>query len=296
MLSVLHTKNPILTELIRIAASVAGAVIYAVGVNLFIVPLNLYNGGVMGICQLIRTFLIDAFGLSFSFDIAGILFFIINIPILIAAWFTLDHKFVIRTLLNVVFTTLFLSVIPVKEVIHGDILTNCLVGGAVTGLGCGIPLWAATAGGGTDVIGFIMIKHNRNFTIGKINLIVDFMIYAVCMLKFNVQTAIYSILYAIICAIVTDKLHHQNINVEAIIVTASPCEELKQAIMKELDRGLTVLPARGGYTGDDKTALMIVISKYEVSELSGLVHRYDPDAFVTFKENTRVLGNFEKRM
>jgi len=290
------SKNPRITELKRIIASSIGALIYALGVNLFIVPLGLYNGGLMGFCQLIRTVLIRYLHMTFAFDIAGILYFIINIPILIAAWRTLDHRFVFRTIINVIVTTVFLSVIPTKELISNDILTNCLVGGAVTGLGCGITFWGSAAGGGTDVIGFIMIKHRQNFTIGRINLIVDFVIYAICLVMFNVQTAIYSVVYAFVCVIVMDRIHQQNINVEAIIVTRAPAEDLKKELLEVLDRGITLLPATGGYTGEEKVAFLIVTSKYEVAELNSIVRKHDPDAFITLKENTKIIGNFQKRL
>lgn len=288
-------NNPKSKEAIRILGCIISALIYAAGVNLFIVPLNLYNGGLMGFCQLIRTVLADYAHITFSFDIAGILYFIFNIPILILSWINLEHRFVIRTIISVAATTLFLSIVPVKALISNDILTNCLIGGAVTGLGAGITLWSAAAGGGTDLIGFMMLRKNRNFTIGRINLAIDFVLYALCLILFSVETAIYSIVYAFVCAVVMDRLHQQNINVEAIVVTDSPCEEMKKDIMTTLDRGLTVLPAKGGYTGDDKTALLIVISKYEVAELNSIVRKYDENAFITLKENTRILGNFIKR-
>lgn len=289
------TKNPKIMEMIRIVGCILSALIYAIGVNWFIVPLNLYNGGLMGFCQLIRTVLAEYLYITFSFDIAGILFFIINIPILILAWINLEHRFVFRTLINVISTTVFLSLIPIKALIPNDVLTNCLIGGAVTGLGCGITLWSAAAGGGTDLIGFMMLRKNRNFTIGRINLAIDFVLYMLCLLLFSVQTAIYSIVYAFVCSIVMDRIHQQNINVEAIIVTRFPADELKNDIMTTLDRGLTELPAKGGYTGDEKTAFLIVISKYEMSELNAIIKKYDPNAFVTFKENTRVSGNFIKK-
>ena len=290
------SKNPVVTELKRAIAATFGGLLYSLGVNLFIVPLGLYNGGLMGYCQLIRTLLTDYLHLSFSFDIAGILYFLTNIPIMILAWVKLDKKFVFRALLNIGVITLFLSVIPVKAVIEGDIITNCLVGGVITGVGTGIALWAATPGGGTDLIGLMLIKKGTRFSVGKVNLAVDVLLYLICLVLFNIQVAIYSIVYSAICTIVTDKLHQQNINVQAIIVTKMPAYDLKDALIKKLDRGVTVLPAKGGYSGDDKTAFMVVISKYEVSELISVVSEYDKNAFVTLNEGTRIVGNFERRL
>ena len=290
------SKNPVVTELKRAIAATFGGLLYSLGVNLFIVPIGLYNGGLMGYCQLIRTLLVDYLHLSFSFDIAGILYFLTNIPIMIIAWIKLDKKFVFRALINIGVITLFLSVIPVKAVIEGDIITNCLVGGVITGLGTGIALWAATPGGGTDLIGLMMIKKGGRVSVGRVNLAVDILLYLICLVLFNIQVAIYSIVYSAICTIVTDKLHQQNINVQAIIVTNNPADELRKALITQLDRGVTLLPAKGGYSGDEKTAFMIVISKYEAPELISVVEEFDKNAFVTFNEGTRIFGNFEKRL
>lgn len=289
-------KNPYVTELKRAIAATFGGLLYSLGVNLFIVPIGLYNGGLMGYCQIIRTVLVDYLHLSINFDIAGILYFAANIPIMIIAWIKLDKKFVLRSLVNIGVITLFLSVIPVRALIPDDVITNCLVGGVITGIGTGLSLWAATPGGGTDLIGLMMIKRSPRFSVGKLNLIVDVVLYIICLLMFNVQVAIYSIVYSVICTVVTDRLHRQNINVQAIIVTQSPGEEMRKSLIEELDRGVTMLPAKGGYSGDDKTAFLIVVSKYEVPELIQVVNKNDPQAFVTFHENTRIFGNFERRL
>lgn len=289
-------KSPVTTELKRAIAATLGGLLYSLGVNLFIVPIGLYNGGLMGYCQLIRTFLTDSLQLSIPFDIAGILYFLLNVPIMILAWIKLDKKFVLRALLNIAVITLFLSVIPVRQVIPDDIITNCLVGGVITGAGTGVALWAATPGGGTDLIGLMLIKKGTRFSVGRVNLAVDVVLYLICLVAFSIQVAIYSIVYSVICTIVTDKLHQQNINVQAIIVTDNPADELQDALINKLDRGITKLPAEGGYTGNEKTAFMIVISKYEAPELVSIVSEYDKSAFVTFNEGTRIFGNFEKRL
>lgn len=250
----------------------------------------------MGYCQLIRTVLANYLGIVFPFDIAGLLYFALNIPIMALAWVKLDKKFIFRCLINIAVITIFLSIIPTKQLLPGDMLVNCLVGGAITGLGTGISLWAATPGGGTDLIGLMLIKKASTFSVGKLNLIVDVVLYLICLLLFNVQVAIYSIVYAAVCMFVTDRLHQQNINVQAIVVTDVPADKLQDALITKLDRGFTELPARGGYSGAEKTAFLIVVSKYEVTELMTIVSEIDKNAFITFNENAKIFGNFEKRL
>ena len=288
--------NPVINEARRIAAATAGALLYSAGGNLFIVPAGLYNGGLMGLCQIIRTVLVEYLNVRFSFDVAGILYFILNIPILIMSWMILEKRFVIRSVINVAFTTLFMSLIPVYELISGDILTSCLVGGFISGFGAGLTLWSATAGGGTDLIGFMLIKKKGQFSIGGVNLSVDVVLYALCFFMFSPQTAIYSIVYAVIYSFVMDRVHQQNINVEAIAICSAPADELKEDLLGTLGRGITELPARGAYTGDEKVSLLVVLSKYEVSEFTSIVHKHDPKAFITFNEHVKVFGNFERKL
>ena len=150
--------------------------------------------------------------------------------------------------------------------------------------------------GGTDLIGMMLIRRDPRFSVGKLNLFVDLILYVICIVMFDVQVAIYSIVYAAICTVVTDKLHSQNINVQAIIVTDEPAEGLRKALLGRLDRGYTEFPAKGGYSGEEKKAFLVVISKYEVAELISIVSEFDKKAFVTFNEGAKIFGNFEKRL
>lgn len=105
--------------------AITGAFIYALAINLFIVPNSLYNGGILGISQLIRTLITEAFSLNLSFDIAGIINFLFNIPLLFIAYKMISKTFFGRTVICVCFTTLFLTVIPIPEkALINDLLTD----------------------------------------------------------------------------------------------------------------------------------------------------------------------------
>lgn len=129
-------------------AAVVGELISALALNLFIVPLNLYTGGTMGVCQLVRTLLQTYGGLDFGpYDVAGILYFITNIPILIFAYKNLGRGLVIRTVICTVAYSFFYSIIPTPSApIVNDYLTACLLGGILTGIGSGIVLTCGCSG------------------------------------------------------------------------------------------------------------------------------------------------------
>ncbi|MBQ7281546.1 MAG: YitT family protein, partial [Spirochaetales bacterium] len=115
-----------------------GGVIYAVGVNMFIVPFNLYSGGIVGIAQLIRTLLADYIHLDFgSKDVAGIIFYAINVPILLYAFPRLEKLFFLKTIVAVTSLTLAMSFIPTTMVVN-DCLASTIVGAFISGAGIGL--------------------------------------------------------------------------------------------------------------------------------------------------------------
>ena len=149
--------------------------------------------------------------------------------------------------------------------------------------------------GGTDIICSILILRKNNFSIGRINLIVDCTIYFFCTILFDVRIAIYSVIYSAIYSFALDKMHYQNINMEAIVITKKPSDSMQADILNELSRGMTRLPAEGGFTGDQKDFFFIIISKYEKDQLLSIIRKHDPDAFVALKEHTEIYGNYERR-
>ena len=139
-------------RVLRLVLAVLGELIAAAALNLFIVPLSLYTGGLMGLCQLIRTLLQAQLGLELGeYDIAGILYFLLNVPLLIVGYRNLGRGLAVRTIICTVSYSFFYSIIPIpSQPIVDDYLTACLLGGILTGIGSGIVLTCGGSGGGLD--------------------------------------------------------------------------------------------------------------------------------------------------
>lgn len=283
---------------LRMLACILGELIAAFSLNYFIVPLGLYSGGSMGVCQLIRTLLQIWGGLSFGdYDIAGILYFLSNIPILLYARGILGRKFVLKTVVCTMAFSLFYSVIPAPStMVVNDTLTACLLGGILTGVGSGLVLTCGGSGGGLDVIGLCLSKKGSRFTVGRFSMTFNAFLYALCLILFTPETAIYSVIYNFASAMVVDKAHQQNISVQALIFTRAGERELGRVIMDELGRGVTWWEGVGAYTGENVHVLCICLSKYEIEELFHTVHEMDPHAFITLQEGVRIYGNFQKKL
>ena len=283
---------------LRMLACILGELIAAFSLNYFIVPLGLYSGGSMGVCQLIRTLLQIWGGLSFGdYDIAGILYFLSNIPILLYARGILGRKFVLKTVVCTMAFSLFYSVIPAPStMVVNDTLTACLLGGIFTGVGSGLVLTCGGSGGGLDVIGLCLSKKGSRFTVGRFSMTFNAFLYALCLILFTPETAIYSVIYNCASAMVVDKAHQQNISVQALIFTRAGERELGRVIMDELGRGVTWWEGVGAYTGENVHVLCVCLSKYEIEELFHTVHEMDPHAFITLQEGVRIYGNFQKKL
>lgn len=173
-------------EVKNIAVIIAGAFILCLGVNLFIVPVWLYNGGVVGISQIIRTLLGQYISIPSNFEISGIINFVLNLPLLFIAYKSISRKFFVRTVISILFQTIFFTVIAIPAIpIIDDRLTACLIGGIITGAGIGITLKAGGSGGGIDILGVYFAKKYSEFSVGKLGMMINAAIYCICAILFD---------------------------------------------------------------------------------------------------------------
>lgn len=283
--------------LLQMGWAIGGSFLFAAGVNLIITPLGLYNGGFMGTAQLIRTFLVSYLHLGFlgQFDLAGIIYFLINVPLLYLAWKEMGRQFFVKTLITVIIQTAFLTLIPVpKTPVIEDYLTACIIGGLVAGTGTGMVLRGGSSGGGQDIIGILCTKKYPGFSVGKISIMMNVFVYGICAFLFDIEIVIYSLIYATVLALACDRAHIQNINMSVMIFTKK--QGISRAIMEETGRGVTNWDGEGAYTNETSYILLVMISKYEQDQIKRIVHSIDPNAFMIFNEGCSVVGNFEKRL
>lgn len=283
---------------LRLIVGVIGQLISAIAVNLFIVPLNLYSGGTVGVCQLIRTLLQTYVGLDFgTHDIAGMLYFLSNIPILVFAFLVLGRHLMVRTITCVVAFSLFTTIIPIPSTpIIKDYLTSCLLGGILNGVGCGIALTCGCSAGGLETLGLCLSKLRPGFSVGRLAMIFNTIFYAGCLVMFIPEVVIYSLIYNYFSSLVLDRVHQQNVNVQALIFTREDDSRLSKFIIENLGRGVTYWNGVGVYTGEGLHVLCVCLSKFEIEELLHMVHSIDPHAFLTIQEGIRIFGNFSRRV
>lgn len=282
----------------QISKAILGTVLFSAGVNLFIVPAGLYNGGFVGIGQIIRTILVDILGLPFhSFDIAGLIYYLCNIPLFFLAYRSISKRFFLNTLICVTGQTVFLTIIPCpSEPIVAETITACLIGGILAGAGTGMTLKYGASGGGQDILGIYYSYRKPNFSVGKMGLIINICVYAVCAILFDIKVVIYSVIYTTILSLVTDRIHVQNIVAKVEILTKTNPESIRDYLKNTLHRGSTIYNAVGGYTNEPTNVIMTVLSEYEYGLLQDALKEIDPHAFTIHVSGVDVVGEYAKHL
>lgn len=263
----------------EIALIVVGAFISAAGLDLFIIPNRLVDGGLSGLAIL----LYDVFHLP-----VGPVLLLLNIPLFVLASIVLGSRFALRSVLGIVLLSLALAVIPVHPVVSNPLLA-AVYGGLLSGAGVGIIFRMGGSTGGTDLVARLL-RHYIGFPIGVSLLGTDFFIVGLFGLVMGATAAMYSLLALFVGTRVVDFLMDGLDVQRACLIISGRSEAIGKAIIAELGRGVTELQGRGLYSGDDRPVLLAVVSRLETVRLKGIVARTDPEAFLVIHHVHEVLG------
>lgn len=281
-----------LSELIQ---NFIGLFIFCIGINLFVEPNHLYSGGILGLAQLINYTINNL--CHTSFYLTSIFYFLINVPLLITAYFKISKSFCARTIFTVGLQTIILDLIPIPEnPLVTDLLTNVLIGGTLVGIGVAHILSSTGSTGGTDIIGIILTTKNPHFSVGRFALIFNAIIFGISGIIHGISVMIYSIMYSIIENISIDKLHDQNISCCATVFTKKEPKEIIQFIKNDLNRGATCWEGRGIYDNSKTYITYIVLSRYELHKLEKYINKKKGEVFLVKNDYLGVDGNFDKRL
>lgn len=272
----------------RILVVILGSLLLAISLNFFLIGANVYASGFTGAAQLISSILSDFFAFEMS---TGILLLVLNVPVLILGWFKVGRGFTVYSIISVAFTTLFLELLPVIS-LTDDIILNAVVGGVIGGAAVGIVLKLGASTGGMDIVAMILSRM-RDKPIGTYFLILNGIIIAAAGFLYEPENALYTMLTLYITTVVIDAIHTRHEKVTAMIVTHK-AEELQRAIHEKMVRGITILPAKGAYTGADVNMLYLVITRYELYDLETIISEVDPNAFTNIIQTAGIFGFFRR--
>ena len=264
-----------------------GTGIMALAIQCIFEPIGLVTGGFSGIAIIIRKMTAGIVEGGVPLWLTNLA---LNVPVFIAALIIKGRKFLGRTVIGTVLLSFWLYVIPQVDLTQGDYMLSSVFGGVITGIGIGFVLLAKATTGGTDMVSALIQKYVRHYSVVQILQVIDGMVVLAGLYVFGLKPALYAIVAIFITSKVSDALMEGMKYSKAAFIITDCYKEIADAIMTQLDRGLTGLDATGMYSGDKKTVLYCVVSKKEIVELKDIVAKIDPKAFVIVTDAREVFG------
>ena len=260
----------------KLVIAASYAFLSAVSVNLFWVPGGIYANGVTGFAQLVVA-LSGKFHLP-MLDLATLVL-LINVPLLVIAWFKIDRKITIITIIAVFLTSVFMKLIPVMALTNDPVICT-VFGGVIHGLGVGITLNSDFSTGGLDIIG-ILVRKVTTRSIGTIFTAFNLAIEFIAGFVFGWRYALYSAITVFINGKVVDFVNTKERKVQLLIVTKHANEMLRR-IQDNHQSGITVINhAQGGYYHESQDILLLVVTSHELNAISSVVKKVDQLAFMS---------------
>lgn len=259
-----------------------GTIVMAVAINAFYVQHHLLSGGISGIAVILYYL--------FAFPI-GITSFIFNIPLLFVAYKFMDKKFFISTIFGSIVFSIALDLFSFmsQTAYVKDPLLACVAGGVLTGIGAAIVYRVGGGTGGTDTLGFIVNKY-YSISISTTGFIFNIFLMIFAAALFGLEPALYSLVLFFItfktANIFTDGFDYK----KNFMIISENYEEISEAIIKVVGRGVTHIHGEGAYTHKERKIVFVVVKLRQVAHIKNIVKDIDPHAFVIIQDATDVFG------
>lgn len=270
------------TYLRQYGAIAFGILLGAIALNMFLIPNRIAAGGLSGLA----TILYHVAG----WDV-GIVMFAVNLPLLLYGLRIFGRSYIIRTIYGAGLFSLFIDLTaPYIPVMTQDVFLASLYGGILAGIGNGIVFRFRCNTAGTAMVAAILQKK-CGISVGQALLIADGIVVFLAGIVFaSAELALYAAISIFITSKVVDLIQEGRLASKAFLIVTDEKERLTAEIARQVERGVTIVEARGGYSGLDKGLLLCVVTTEQVSQLKELIELYDPQAFVIVTDAYEVLG------
>lgn len=260
-----------------------GGLLYAASTSCFIAPNHIAPGGVTGIAII----------LNYLWDFRiGLTMLALNIPLFLLGYLRLGKSFVGKTI--VASTIMSLAVDLVERFLPaytGDRLLAAIYGGLLAGAGVALIFLRGATSGGTDIAAKLLQKRAPHLSMGRLIMLVDGLVIAAAGVVFgSVESCLYALVVQFVSSSVIDRLLSGSRNGRILLVVTTRGEEMTQEIHQTLHRGVTLLPAKGGYTKEGRDTLLCGVRRHEVARLRKLIFQVDDHAFIMETEAGEIIG------
>ncbi|MED1204398.1 YitT family protein [Heyndrickxia acidicola] len=278
-------EHPIWSKAMEYVYILVGSAIIALAFNVFLLPNEIASGGISGISTILHG--------VFNWKPAYVQW-ALNIPLFIAGLIFLGFQFGIKTLVGTIFLPFFVFLTEHLEPWTRNPLLAALFGGIGVGIGLGIVFRGKASTGGTDLAAQIINKFT-GLTLGTCVAIIDGMVVLSAAVVFNIEKGLYALIGLYVTSKTIDLVQVGLSRSKAALIITDHNQEIREAILSKLDRGVTRLSAHGGYTENERPVLLCVVDQTEFTKLKQLVKSVDPAAFVIVMDASEVVGEGFKR-
>jgi len=260
-----------------------GSLIFAISINLFMLPFKIVSGGLSGIA----TIFYYLFGIS-----TGITVGILDLVILFFALKSLGKAFVMDSMVAILLIPLFLSFTEKLPPLTNDIFIASVFGGVLLGIGMGLAFSQGGTTGGVDILSRMSQKKYPHLSIGILMTILDLMIIGFSMITIgNLNLAFYGILSLVISTTVIDTIISKLNCAKLILAVVTESSKIEQELLTSVNRGVTVISAVGAYSGETKKVLMCVTKPKQAAQFKTMIRASEPNAFIIVTDSEEILGN-----
>jgi uncharacterized membrane-anchored protein YitT (DUF2179 family) len=279
-------KKRVLKEVRQMVMITIGAIIAAAGLEFFLVPNNILDGGVIGLSIIAA----ELTGMTMS-----LFLIILNLPFLYIGYRKIGTKFTIHTLYGVIVLSASTAYLHHFEPVTDDLFLATIIGAVILGTGVGLVIRTGGSLDGTEIIA-ILVSKKRPVSVGQFIMIVNVFIFILAaFLVFSWETAMYSIITYYIAYKMIDIVVEGLEELKSVTIISDVPEEISDALIKQLGRGMTYIQGQGVFTGEPKKIIYTIVTRIELSTLRSIVEDIDPNALVAIENIADVSGsNFDK--
>ena len=260
---------------------ILGTAIMAIAIKMIYDPAGLVTGGVSGVGIIMK-------------ELTGIPLWLtntmLNIPLFVAAFMVKGWKFISRTVVSTLALSFFLYILPDVSLGMDDVLLSALFGGFITGIGTGLVFMARSTTGGTDLLAAVLQHYIRHLSVAQIMQVLDGMVVLAGAWIFGPKFALCAIIAVVVVTKVTDSILEGMHYSKVAYIISDHSDDIAEAIMTDLERGVTGINGMGMYSGNAKNILFCVVSQKEIVRVKDIVSKIDPHSFVIVTDAREVLG------
>ncbi len=278
-------KKQVVREVKRYFFLFIGSILAAVGLEIFLIPNNIIDGGIVGI-SIISSYLTK---LPLSMYI-----FVLNLPFLFLGYKQIGKTFVFSSLFSIASLSIWVHFLHPISGLTDDVLLATVFGGIILGAGVGMIIRYGGSLDGTEMVAIIINKRTP-FSVGEMVMFFNIFILSSAGLVFGWNRAMYSLIAYFIAYKVIDITIEGLDEAKAAIIISDKGEDIAKAITARLGRGVTFLEGHGGYSNNKKTILYSVVTRIEISKLKSIIYDKDESAFVTINDVSDVMGGKHRK-